>query len=329
MDIGGREVTYGFECEFKSGINAQENVIKILDKKTLPRLDWLDKNIGKETTGNTEVRSKVSKDLNLQLERMEILNKMLGSEMRGFHLHLRIGMGVFADKYSAEKVLGWLGRFGDMVLLWRLQNFDPKWALTQYSQVRVDMNWLKGDESIWKGVIRGFKIDNSYDIEIRGLMSYVNMFRKVVPLLIKRLQNPEILKGYYEWQSLSMEVDKQEKLTAFFNRYMKKQLDSEQKDLLNWLELYSTADEWKHPKRGAKTKHGRENIILYGFEKAPFFDEKTQELINQNNLLFCKDLDVLLKKKIADKSLIVKQYHLLMKKWAKNIKLYEKLFQSL
>lgn len=329
MDIGGREVTYGFECEFKSGINAQENVIKMLGKKTLPRLDWLDKNVGKETTGNTEVRSKVSNDFNLQLERMEFLKKLLKSEMRGFHLHLRIGMGVFADKVSAENVMGWLGRFGDMILLWRLESHDPKWALTQYSQVRLDMNWLKGDEIQWKGVIRGFKIDNSYDIEIRGLMSYIDMFKKVVPLLTSRLQNPHTLKGYYEWQALSMDIDKQEKLTSFFTRYMKRQLNTEEKDLLDWLELYSTADEWKHPKRGGKTKHGRGNVILYGWENAPFLTEKSKELINSQNLLFCKNLDTILKKKIYEQTSVAKQYHLLMKKWAKNISLHKKLLNSL
>jgi len=326
--VGGKRVTYGFECEFRAGPKAYENVINSNGDNLSPKLTWIVKKISKEKSGNTEIRSVVSNDLIKQLNRMKKLKQFLGKEMRGFHIHFRVGMDIFKNDLVTNNILGWLGRFGDMILLWRLQYFNPKWALSQWSQIRSNTDWLRGNDEKFRGVIRTFKINGSFDIEIRGLMANVDMFYKCVSLVINRLQNPEMLSGNYDWQSRSMKVNNQEKLTHFVTRYTHQALSNDEKMKLDYLELYATPDEWKHPKRGAKTKHGKCNIPLFGFDDAPFFDVEVKNKINKANKEFCNNLMINVNKNLSEKELVL-AYHTEMKKWARKIDLFQELYKTL
>lgn len=322
-------VTYGFECEFRAHDRAYKHVIFSKDGQLYPRHDWIDKKISKEKTGNTEIRSVPSTNLELQLERMQKLKDWLGTDIRGFHIHFRFPLSIFKGNEIDKNTLGWLGRFGDALIMWRVQNFEKKWTFGQWSQVRPKMEWLKGNEGKYRGVIRDFKIKDKLDVEIRGLMIHINMFRKCVNLVVKRFQNKESMKGYFDFQNKSMDTGSgQEKLSHFLSRYLKKDLSDGEIKKLKYLELYATVDEWKHPKRGRKTKHGRGNIVLYNFEHAPYFSDETKSEIKKQNLIFCKNLLEIINSNIDNHEMIMR-YQTEMKKWATKLNLFQKLFKSL
>jgi HEAT repeat protein len=185
LSFNGKNVSMGFEAEFRSEKNPFVTTSGGLDKQKFP---FLDPKISTEGTGNTEVRSIGGEwRLGEVLDEMRLVKSKLNGTLRGFHFHM------FVPKESVppeleERFKGWMAYIGDTMVGWRLQNKKHFFALKTWSNGRVDPNDLES-----RSTLRMQDADDFHDIELRGYMGSEYDIGQTIQKILTGLKNPELI----------------------------------------------------------------------------------------------------------------------------------------
>jgi hypothetical protein len=189
-------MSFGSDSEFKPSPE-----LEVAFKK----LDFLEKDVSFEEEGNGEVRSFPTSSLEDFFQQIDLIRKVGQSDLRSIHTHIRIPKAYYKLVNKAE-LSAWLSRIGDWIIAIRATEREGKWAFNQRTQGRnrVDeMNgWVDHKGILHRGTVRLFEIDDSIDIEIRGLMDGIfskkDVLKDTINLLLIGLNNPELVHGYYQ-----------------------------------------------------------------------------------------------------------------------------------
>lgn len=316
LEIDGHTVTFGFEAEFKCTHDGREHALRVAEIRdgvlhartsTFPFL-MPTGNI--EGTGNWEVQSKPYAVLRDCLRDMRIIKEALRpasdvrSELRSFHLHMRFPKSVCRTAEDQRNFDSWISRLGDVILFWRLQHRNVEFALDAWSQHRNEVAyiWHRGPVRLLKNRVRDL-----YDLELRGFMSSrakICQLTRTICTALKARSFP----GFPNFQEQSTAVERQRSLVDLFHRHGR-QLTDVQVALLSSLESSATYD-------------GRGNVVLFGYENAPFFSDVERASVQSATRQFVHNFDF-------DRCNTAQPYRLALRDWAQSLNLHHALLVTI
>lgn len=309
--VEGKAVTFGFEAEFRGG-----NSHKIVenDKVKTDKFSFLSSDYKTEGTGNLEVRSNVSKNLDETIKNMATVRKTLGGDLRGFHMHFRLPKSV-TDKIPKDQLNAWFARISDTIFAWRLENRMTYLALKTWSNARAQMDNLSN-----RSTLRIQEMGEELDIEIRGYMTSETKIQSMVESIVFGLTHPEVMTVDPVGQNLLRNNPKSllAEMSDFIKKYHGREITEAEKEALAFFD-------------DSTQKGGM--LPLMGFE----FDTQISELdrvrIQNANFEFKKEVYTVLKnhtqinKYGGNIEEADKQFRYRIKRWAQKVEI-EKLLKS-
>ncbi|MFC1521198.1 AAA family ATPase [Elusimicrobiota bacterium] len=312
MGDNSGNITFGWEAEFRGSRSAK--VLK--DDLKAPRLDrfpYLSRHVSRELTGNHEIRSNGGDErLKEVIAQMKHVKKTLKSDLRGFHLHMRVPKSMVAD-IPFDEFASWVRRIGDYIFFWRLQHRMHFFALKVTTQKRPSAQVHS------KNAIKLDSIGNSYDIEIRGFMSDIGRIEDLAKMIMVGLKYKKLIKGNFVNQ-IMMSVyphGLQKLMEKFVKKYHHRDLTDEERMIL--FELRNATLDGPLP--------------LIDFENAAYLSRLERMKVAIANFVFQKELYTVLQNAVSgkypDKQERHKQYRWRIKKWARNINMAALLRKSI
>jgi hypothetical protein len=304
IKLGRRNVTFGFEIEYAAGAKGR----KLTESKdTIRYIDGPSFHV--EGTGNHELASKPTDRLETTLTQMREIRSMLGEDARAFHMHFRFPKT--ALKVDDKEFSGWLARISDGIVAWRLQNRMHFFALKVETQTRLDPILVTN-----RGTMRLIDFGDTWDIEVRGFMTDVEMIEKTARLIISGIQNPELIQGFYHHQRWVFEPVRgiRQELGLYSQKYFSRPLnefENSRADLIG----NAISPELHLP--------------LVGYEHAPYFTELQQVKLRNAKLRFIERTYNLIQNRNHSQEELDKQYRYLIKQWGQEMDLHTMLYASI
>ena len=315
---GKNPITYGFEAEFASDIDAvtRENFLRGMNfpgmyRANTEKYSFLEKNAGKEVmTGNFEVRSVPYVHLPTCISDMLKVKRDLGNHLKGFHLHMRFDRSGIPDE---QLFRSWVSRIGDCIFFWRLQHRKVSYALLAWSVKRSLVGSLEK-----RGTVRLQVMQDQYDFEIRGFMNSTRSIYRMADIVTFGVTHPDQMNHGYPFQSVSCARNRQTSLPEFFKRYSSggcKEIKEREEQFLDKLQKNATYN-------------GEGNAILFRLESDPYFPDDYKQMIETHNRNFVREfqpvLEIFFQGDQGNREFeeAAKQYRSMLKKWACRLDLH-------
>ena len=269
-----------------------------------------------EDTGNWEVKSEPYDNFAKCIEHMQLVKNALRYDpndkskhlLKSFHLHMRFPKSVSAE--SEKNFKGWISRIGDVIIFWRLQTRNLEYTLDNETQQR---NFVYNLEE--RGPVRLQDFGNEWDLELRGFMSSNAKIFQLTSIICSALYYKSF-RGFEEFQEISTDIYRQESLDSFIRTINPSHTLSPA--LLRELEL-ETFYYFGEPT-------GRMNVVLYGYENAPFFNDIEKASIRHFNYKFVENLT----RKLARNDVSTRHsYFEALRDWARSLQMHHMLMVTL
>ena len=323
--IAGKPITFGFEAEYNNvnpltgsphyllATRAGSSMVLNANTAKFPFL-YPDGNV--EDTGNWEVKSQPYDNFAKCVDHMQLVKNTLRYDpndkskhlLKSFHLHMRFPKSVSAD--SEKNFKGWISRIGDVIIFWRLQTRNLEYTLDNETQQR---NFVYNLEE--RGPVRLQDFGNEWDLELRGFMSSNAKIFQLTSIICSALYYKSF-RGFEEFQEISTDISRQESLDSFIRTINPSH--SLSPVLLRELEL-ETFYFFGEPT-------GRMNVVLYGYENAPFFNDIEKASIRHFNHKFVENLT----RKLSRNDVSTRHsYFEALRDWARSLQMHHMLMVTL
>lgn len=166
---------------------------------------FLEQKISTELTGNHEVRTHPTSDLNQLFSQIGTLREAFGEDLRSIHVHTRISKKTI-EEIGLLHMNAWLGDISDWIVALRAIYRRPEFAFNARTQQRMKIEspngWIANDKREYRGTVRAFEVDDFLDIEIRGLMTGIyktgalpteDYLRIALEVLLTGIENPYLI----------------------------------------------------------------------------------------------------------------------------------------
>ena len=197
------EVTFGFEAEARDQDTGRDDVKNMSERWRNgegPKLPGESEsyilNIGKESTGNLEFKSKVLSRDQIYKAMRHIRSELSQGDrpgVRGFHLHVRFPKAAIAG-LSEENLKALLTRFGDATMAVRLKDYKPFFTFNTATVSRATVLKFAPNS---RYIIRfnpgkGEVARDQVDIEFRGFIRSLTAMERIVDRFFVAVQNPDL-----------------------------------------------------------------------------------------------------------------------------------------
>ena len=302
-------ISFGFEAEFKGERGAKLLTGSDEGGANIKAYPYLDSNTSVEPdSDNTEVRSVGGEHIFTEVvDQMTEVRSILKNDLKGFHVHMRVPAKLIA-KHNQDDLRAWLSMTSDAVFAWRLQNRPHFFALKTWSLARQSTERIEERGPLRMRVLE----DGTWDIEIRGYMTSIEMIGMMTQKIVTGLVRPDYIRTTVEEREFFL--NEKLNLTDSINRWAKTHVGRDLTDK----EKSSLQDLGKDIK-------GIGLMPLYDFAKIPGLEAtQRRKILNSTNLFFKETFTVLQNidsGKYKDYAEGSKQFRWRVKRWAQAIDL--------
>ncbi|OQW46627.1 MAG: hypothetical protein A4S09_16255 [Proteobacteria bacterium SG_bin7] len=314
-------VSFGLEFEYSNHQGLKEQ---------LGTLGFLEREITvEEATGNHEIRTLPTKDLNEMFAQIHVMRDILGDSLKSIHLHLRTPKSIY-ENMERPTFDAWIGRTSDWIMSLRASYRQGRFAFRTRTQsrMRVDTpnSWIENDKNEYRGTMRVLVLGNEVDIEVRGLMNGVytqkglesDQFIVSTLVLLTGLKNPELIEGQY-LNRVAMEVAPS---TNLLKESMEEHAQAMGKDLES---LPHSIDDLVSGLRLPNLML----LPLVGFHYSPMLSSHDIKKIQNANLNWQLAVWEILNDRSLDKENAREKFYESLKDWTRKSGIEEALFDSL
>ncbi|MBK9039936.1 MAG: hypothetical protein IPL83_12365 [Bdellovibrionales bacterium] len=286
---------------------------------------YLDQNMTTEkATGNREVRTKPTAQVNEHFSRLNEMWSLLDNDLRSIHDHSRFPKDLIYERISQRKLKGWLGLISDWIVSLRIlyRNSNYAFAVRTQSRMRIDIpdTWLYPNYTEGRGTVRFFEVGDEIDIEIRGLMD--GIYEKFGPVAdLHRVAHTVLLRGLNDPSLIPDDIN--------FHRLLSEHVDP-QLDLEKLIREIDPKSSLSTNDLLGSTKNADLMVLpLMGFEYLPMLSGQDIEAMDQATRKFKQGLSGLLKSKHDTQETVATEFHRLLVKWAQDSRFDHILFDVL